>query len=445
MNKKISTNLLIISIDSVGTLMSGAGLRYLSLAQELSHSFDVTLAVPNENPPEVDGFNILSFDPYSLKGLNHLINDFDNILVSGIYALRLKGIKKTKAKIIIDLYDPIILENLFYENNQKLNKRFFNHFRSTQLTNYLAKIGDFYICGSERQRDFWLGVLAANGRINPINFETSSDFRKLIDVVGFGLAETDFEKIEFLRTQFPQVESDSKIVLWGGGVWDWLNPLPLIKIWEKVLEKEPKAKLVFLGIEHPNPNVPKHQIVDLLISEAKCIGELDKSIFFINWLSLSDRKKLLSESSVGVTLHKNHIETRFSIRTRVIDYIWAKIPILISEGDITSEWVNEYHLGEVVTYDNESQLENALVNLLGREKQDFQHGFDEIIKTLYWENQVKPLLNFCQNGQKSPDQRLIRSFSYGNFSVKNLNYIFAAIRLGQLDEILNKIRKRLKK
>ena len=436
--------ILIISIDSIGTMMSGAGLRYLSLAQELSKSIDVTLAVPNDNPPKIDGISVFSFNPDHLKDLNDILNDFENVLVSGIFALRLKGIEKTNAKIIVDLYDPIILENLFYENKHSIKKKIFNHFRSIQLTNHLAKIGDFFICGSERQRDFWLGVLAANGRINPVNFELSSDFRNLIDVVGFGLTETKFESDHFLRKHYPQIEVDAKIVLWGGGVWDWLNPIPLIKIWKNILAEEPKAKLVFLGIEHPNPSVPKHKIVDELISEAKLIGEFEKSIFFINWLSLDDRKKLLSESKVGVTLHKNHIETHFSIRTRVIDYIWARIPILISEGDITSEWVKKYNLGEVVPFDDENQLEKALIKLLSFDKNDFHHNFDEIRTLLFWDQQIKPLKNFCKDGKKTLDKQYNQSLFYGNISRHNINYLITAIKLGQTGDVINKIRKRFK-
>ena len=36
-----------------------------------------------------------------------------------------------------------------------------------QFTNRLLQSGDFFICGNERQRDFWLGMLAANGRLTP--------------------------------------------------------------------------------------------------------------------------------------------------------------------------------------------------------------------------------------------------------------------------------------
>ncbi|MDQ7029881.1 MAG: hypothetical protein Q9O62_08955 [Ardenticatenia bacterium] len=50
-------------------------------------------------------------------------------------------------------------------------------------------LGDFFICASERQRDWWLGLLEASGRINPYTFGEDPSLRRLIDVVPFGLPE----------------------------------------------------------------------------------------------------------------------------------------------------------------------------------------------------------------------------------------------------------------
>ena len=33
--------------------------------------------------------------------------------------------------------------------------------------------GDFFVCASERQRDYWLGMLAAEGRITPTRTPTT--------------------------------------------------------------------------------------------------------------------------------------------------------------------------------------------------------------------------------------------------------------------------------
>jgi len=70
-------------------------------------------------------------------------------------------------------------------------------------------------------------------------------------------------------------------VLWGGGIWNWLDPITLVKAWQKVIASYPNARLVFLGTRHPNPKVPQHEIVEKVINEAEQIGEKEQSIFFI--------------------------------------------------------------------------------------------------------------------------------------------------------------------
>ena len=114
---EVKKKVLIISIDTVGKHVSGAGLRYKTIAELLSVQFDVTLAVPNVDFPRVEGYEIIAFDPIKLKDIRKIVDRFDTVITSGIYALRLKRIKTSSAKIVIDLYDPIILENLFYHTD----------------------------------------------------------------------------------------------------------------------------------------------------------------------------------------------------------------------------------------------------------------------------------------------------------------------------------------
>jgi hypothetical protein len=40
---------------------------------------------------------------------------------------------------------------------------------------------------------------------------------------------------------------------------------------------------------------------------------------------------LLREADIGVSLHREDVETRYSFRTRVLDYLWAGLPIITTE------------------------------------------------------------------------------------------------------------------
>jgi hypothetical protein len=104
------------------------------------------------------------------KSLQVLVENSDIALVSGYMVEKFPFLHQTQKRIIVDLYDPFILENLHYHLNKPLAAQESLNNRAVDVTNSLARLGDFFICGSDRQRDLWIGVLASNGRINPRNF-----------------------------------------------------------------------------------------------------------------------------------------------------------------------------------------------------------------------------------------------------------------------------------
>jgi hypothetical protein len=51
------------------------------------------------------------------------------------------------------------------------------------------------------------------------------------------------------------------------------------------------------------------------------------------------RADYLLEADLGVSTHYDHVETAYSFRTRILDYLWAGLPILATEGDSLSRLV----------------------------------------------------------------------------------------------------------
>ncbi len=302
------------------------------------------------------------------------------------------------------------------------------HEQSVQLTNRLAKVGDFFICGSERQKDFWMGVLTANGRVNPLNYEEDPSLRNLIDVVGIGYPDHEPTKEPLIRGIHPLIPKDAHVVLWGGGIWNWLDPLTLIRAWPTVVEAQPKARMIILGTRHPNPDIPQHKMArdaQILASE---IGEKDKTIIFIEWLSYKDRESLLSEANVGIVLHPVHIETRYSIRTRVADYLWAKLPVVITEGDITSDWIRKYRIGAVVPPFDIEAVSAALIEILERPKEAWTAAFEPLDEYFRWNQVVSPLRNYCLSGSHAADRQLLSDSRYGSKPASNWGTKFARAR-----------------
>jgi GT2 family glycosyltransferase len=397
-------HLLIVSHDVVDVKLAGPGMRYLEMARALSEELDVTLAIPAETSLEIPGLRLVRYWEDRPGSLQVLVENSDVVLVSGYMAEKFPFLAYTRARLVVDLYDPFVLENLHYYLREPIEAQEQLNERAVAITNRLAEIGDFYICGNERQRDYWMGVLTANGRANPRNFLNDPTLYKLIDIVGIGFPSREPHSKPLLHGFHPQLPPEARIVLWGGGIWNWLDPLTLIQAWPEVLAGHPDARLVFLGTRHPNPLVPRHEMAEKAERLATEIGEKDRSILFFEWLSYEDREALLCESDVGVTLHPIHVETRYSLRTRVLDYLWARLPVLITDGDVTSEWVREYGIGAVVPPFDARAVARALGDLLDKPKAAWAPAFEPLRASLEWSQVVQPLLRYCLEGDLAPDR-----------------------------------------
>ncbi|MFC2025807.1 glycosyltransferase [Chloroflexota bacterium] len=420
--------LLIISHDIIATMMAGPGIRYLEMARALKDDLDITLAIPSET--NLDLLDI-SFSVYSLNNpseLQDLVESHDVILFSSFILEKFPFLGNTKKCLVVDLYDPFVFENLHYYVDERLSAQDSLNKHSIDVTNQLARASDFFICGNERQRDYWMGALTANERINPRTFNQDPTFRSLIDVVGTGIPDRAPRSKPFLRGVHPQFPNNSKIVLWGGGIWDWLDPLTLVLAWTQVISEYPEARLIFLGTRHPNPDVPVHEISEKVQNLAVELGHKDHTIFFFEWLTREEHEALLAEADIGVTLHPIHAETRYSLRTRVLDYIWAGLPTISTEGDVTSEWVRQYNLGDVVPANDIDAVANSLCTLLQIPKDEWINAFKPLQEDLRWTRVVEPLRQFCLNPKPAADHIHRPRTKTGNFGPETINWRLARAR-----------------
>jgi GT2 family glycosyltransferase/glycosyltransferase involved in cell wall biosynthesis len=397
--------LLIISNDIVDHKMAGPGLRYYELARTLARHLPVTLAAPDKTSLQGDGFPIAVYQPTHPASLQKLAGEHEIVLISSFLLNKFPFLESSSSRLVVDMYDPFIFENLYYFSQEPLPVQSDLNQQAVDTLNRLAQVGDFFICGSERQRDFWIGLLAANGRINPHTFAQDSSLQRLIDVVSVGIPETPPQPVPVLKNTHPAFPPGSQIVLWGGGIWNWLDPLTLIQAWPVVANRFPLARLVFLGTRHPNPLVPTHAIAAEAEKLAAELGEKDRSIFFFEWVSIEERAGLLCEADVGVTLHPAHAETRYSIRTRILDYFWAGLPVLVTAGDVTSEWVQQYQVGEVISGSDPNAAAQALCRLLSQPKEHFQPRFEQLRADFHWSRVVQPLQAYCLSGEYAPDRK----------------------------------------
>ena len=97
---------------------------------------------------------------------------------------------------------------------------------------------------------------------------------------------------------------------------------------------------------------------------AEELGVVDTFVFFNDWVPYADRWRYLIEADVGLSTHHDHLETALSFRTRMLDYLWAGVPIVCTAGDVFASLVKERKLGLVVGPGDVEELAAAIERLV---------------------------------------------------------------------------------
>ena len=352
--------------DVVGERMAGTAIRAWELARALGAHVPTVLASPKPVGRSDAAVEVLEFgDPSELLTL---VDQADAVLVFGFDLVRYPFLKHTRALVVVDLYDPWIFGSLEQYDAMTRDEAEGAKAHEIGTLNELLDVGDYFICASERQRDFWLGMLASRGRLDKASHELDPHLRKLIDVVPFGCpVEPPVRRVEALRGgAYPGIDAESKVILWGGGTWDWFDPIGVVNAFVRVQKEIPDARLFFMGLELEGRGVPEMPTTQRLIDHIDSLGLRARNLVVLGpWLAYDDRGAYLLEADVGVVAAKAMAESRLAWRTRALDHFWAGLPTITTAGDVLSDLVHDAGAGIRIPANDEDALVDALRGLLG--------------------------------------------------------------------------------
>jgi glycosyltransferase involved in cell wall biosynthesis len=407
-----SPSLLILSHDVVGSQMAGPGIRYYHLARVLASHLPVTLAAPDQTelsrdlPTDLAGVSLATYQPNEWQTVAPLLAQATVCLLPGDLVARFRQFAEVDTALVIDGYDPVLSEWLAVYAHRPLIELHepWQHRLAQQSAAYA--LGDFFICASERQRDWWLGQLEARGRINPATYQADPTLRQLVDVVPYGLPiDPPVATRPMIKGVWQGIAPADKVVLWGGGLWPWLDPLTAIRAIHHLAPSRPEIKLIFPGTRHPNPNVAT---MPTRLEEAQALAHTlevtDQNVFFGDWVAYCDWPNVLLESDVALTLHLDSIETRLAFRSRVLEYIWAGLPVVATMGDATSDLLAGYGLGIQVRPGDVEAVAAAIVALVDEAPTMRGEAFTRARTELNWERAAAPLVTFCRAPRRAPDR-----------------------------------------
>ena len=401
------SRVLIVANDVVAIRMAGPGIRCFELGRALvADGHQVTLVGVGATDLTSPGITVSP--ELARSSLGRLARSHDLVLVEGLALVRYPVLAELETPLVVDLYDPFPIALLGQEEHLGMREREREDSQVRQAVSDLLRLGDYFICASETQRDLWLGSLLTSGRLNPRNWSRDPTFRQLIDVVPFGLPGTaPAGRGAGSRLPLSGVDPEDLVLLWGGGIYNWFDPLTLIRAVAQVEDLSPPVKLVFMSTSHPNSGIPpKMWITKQAMELSDRLGLTGRRVFFNReWVPYEERARWLAGADCGVSTHFENAETHFAFRTRLLDYLWAGLPIICTEGDHFAHLVEERQLGWTVPARDPAALEGAIRELARdpTRREEISARVRAEAQELTWDRATAPLRSFAKAPARAAD------------------------------------------
>ena len=401
----VRSRIAVATADTLKPQMAGPAIRAWQIASALAVDHDVRLITTSDCLLTSPDFDVRRID--SEAGARELEAWCDVLFFQGNVLDDYPFLNRTEKVVIVDLYDPFHLEQLEQTREHPAETRRLVVGNAVAEANKQCLRGDFLVCASEKQRDFWLGHLAALGRLNTVTYDDDNTLRALIDVAPFGISPEPPQPVQpRLKGVVDGIGPDDKVILWGGGIYNWFDPLTLIRAVDVLRTRRDDVRLFFLGMQHPHPHVPEMRMSFAARTLASDLGLTGKHVFFNEqWVRYDERADYLLEADLGVSNHLDHVETAFSFRTRMLDYLWAGLPMVCTRGDVFAALVDAHGLGLTVDPGDVEGLADALDKVLSDE--EFAASCRENVRTIapeyHWSRVLAPLVAFCRAPRRAPD------------------------------------------
>lgn len=404
---------LLLCPEPIRRVTAGVGTRFRALAEVLAAAgHEVTLAVPND-PTECDvaasGVRVSRAEP---DRLGDLAVGHDWVLLHG-YLGNHYLTQRDDLPVVVDLYDPFLVENLHYHSELGLAP-----YRNDHATWRLQMSrGDLFLCSSPEQRMYYLGWLTALGRVHPLRLDDDPGLERLIVELPFGCPADD-PPARPPRASVLQGVADDAPVLYFGGIYDWYDPATTLAAMPRLLAHDQRTVLLFAV--HPHPDLTPQSAAARARREADRQGWTGGTVRFEAWKEPARRHELPSVSDVAVVTHTPGFETDLSLRTRLVELLWLGVPAVVTDGGAMSRVVREEAAGKVVPARDPDALAAAVIGLLADKsaRAEASRAARRWAASRTWDFVARPLLEFADNPYRDPGRDRFRDVAPGELAVK---------------------------
>jgi glycosyltransferase involved in cell wall biosynthesis len=385
---------LLLSGEPLGREMLGSAIRTYELGRALAPHADVVLASPDAGREAADlDLPVVSFHRADPRPLHPHLQRADAVVCQPPWPHVAAALRRSGARLIFDLYDPEPFEALeFLADRPAPLRRLVSALTWDRISSALRS-GQHLMCASEKQRDLWLGSLMAAGLLDAATYDRDPTLRSLIDVVPFGVPDAPpASGGRGPRDALEGVGADDSVVLWNGGIWNWLDAPTAIRAAGLLSERRPDLRLVFMGAATQGP---ARRATAEAQAVAAQLGLLDRIVFFHDqWVPYAERAGWLAQADCAVSTHVDHLETRFAFRTRLLDCFWSGLPVVCTQGDDLSARVEADDLGATVPEQDPEALAGALERVLDRGREAYAPALAAAREEYAWSRVVAPLVGW---------------------------------------------------
>ena len=438
--------ILVLCKAPVGSMMSSPGIRALNIARVLGRELpeaEVVLGVPGSSDLLPDApFRV---ETYTGGTLPRLVMGFDIVIAPGFPPTTLPAF--FGRRFVMDFFTNWLIEGLEYRK-EHVTAEVRRAWLDTQRVylNLQLTMADFVICANERQRDAWLGMMSSLGLITGAVYDRDNTLHSLVSAAPYGIRPETYppapslkggggesDRVDgteagsesspplpfreggrgdrsVLKGVFPGIGPNDRVILWNGGILKWYDPLTLIRAVSRLAPGRPDVKLLFLGTRYPVSGFDPGGTVDEARRLSRELGLLGTSVLFNEgWMDYDESGRFMVEADIGVSTYYDNLETHFSYRTRVVDFLWAGTPVVCTRGDVVAALVERRGLGLTVPAQDIDALESALSRLLDDAKlyracKDNVHAARDELR---WERTLAPLVAYCRRELSSPGSATI--------------------------------------
>jgi glycosyltransferase involved in cell wall biosynthesis len=386
--------------------MAGPAIRSWHIAADLAADHEVTLLSTQACAMTAPDFEAVAATSPAQVG--RLAAGAEVAIVQGDVLDRYPVLARPDLPLVVDLYDPFLFEQLEQTSRIDDATRWAVLENARRVVTDTLVRGDIFLCASERQRDLWIGHLAAVGRVNQVSYDDDPTLRRLVRVVPFGIPHQPATQVRHaIKGCLPGVADSDLVVLWGGGIYEWLDPLTVVDAVEILRTRVPNVRLVFLGMRHPHPDVPEMEVARRTRAVARERGLEGLYVHFIEgWVPYADRADWLLDADVAVSAHRDHVESAYAFRTRILDCLWARLPVVATEGDTFGDLIERHGLGRTVPPGDPARMAAALEDLLlnHQAREAARAALETLSPRFTWPAVLAPLREFCSDPQQAPDR-----------------------------------------